>query len=497
MKKALSLLLVLAMVLALAPVHISEAQADGEVIELEFLTNSSFGANAGTDLEKDNFVEQYLREHLGVDIKYTYSDDLATTLNLRLMGGDVPAIMSIPDRAHLIEYSGEEYLLNLDDYAAELADALAFTAGNAAAGKVDGSTYAIAGRPYGYRQAWWYDVNSFANAGITELPTTLDEYMDAVRTVMASDPDGNGINDTIGLTGCDTWKTLCRIFGAYGVTIPTALSLDENGNVVDTMLTPEFYDALSYAAGLWSEGIIDHELFSLTATQAVDKCMSGAAVTAYLQWPDIKKEGNWETFQEVSPGAQWEIVGELTGPNGDNYVGNFASVGFTSLHALDAELTGDTLDAALRTLNFFGTDEGLNLTTYGIENEHWDYNDEGVPTVRPDAIQKIDISWIYQLCGREELSYCRVKFGDYAWKYVVQSDEQPYITDVTSLIDQPEGFNRADANTFITEECAKFLSGERTLNESEWQNFLDTLESTYQYSAYIEAANAQWQTING
>ena len=201
---------VLALALALLCTTVSfsfAAQAEGEVVTVEVL-RGSWEIGADEDLIEDNFLEQYIRENYGIDIQYTKVDELETTLNMRLLSGDVPDIMFLPNRNYLIEYANEGYLLNLDEYADLLTDALAFTAGNAVAGKVDGVTYAIAGRPYGFRQAYWYNVNAFEAAGITELPTTLDGYFDAVRTVIAADIDGNAVNDTLGLTGSG-WSTLC------------------------------------------------------------------------------------------------------------------------------------------------------------------------------------------------------------------------------------------------------------------------------------------------
>lgn len=492
--------LVLALVLALICVSIPctfAAQAEGDLVTIEMF--GCYWETGFEDLIEENFVEQYIREKFGVDIEYTKVDEVETVLNMRMMAGDIPDLIRIPNRNYLIEYAEEEYLLNLDDYADQLSDALAFTEGNAAAGKVDGVTYAIAGRPYGFRQAYWYNVNAFEQAGITEIPTTLDEYFDAVRTVMAADIDGNGVNDTLGITGAG-WDTLCQIFGAYGCTVPNVLSLDADGKVVDTMLTENFYDALVYANGLWEEGIIDNEIFTLNDTQVNDKGKTAQATTLYTQWPGIKKVASWESYLAVDPDAEWEIVGPLTGPDGEtNYVGNHNDSGYTSLFAINAELADEPekLEAALTVLNFFGSEEGLSLTTHGIEGVHWDYNEDGDPVVRSECYNDIVFSWVYQLCGREELSYCRVKFGDYAWNYVVESDEQPRLSNVTSLIDDPEWYNGTDAETYISEECAKFLTGERDLTEAEWQSFIDTLENTYRYSEFVAEADTAWQAMVG
>ena len=83
MKKLASLVLALIMVFSVAG---TAACAENAPVEIEFFTNRSFEGAAATDLEKDNFVEQYLRENLGVDIRYVYTDELTTSGGLLLTG---------------------------------------------------------------------------------------------------------------------------------------------------------------------------------------------------------------------------------------------------------------------------------------------------------------------------------------------------------------------------------------------------------------------------
>ena len=212
----------------------------------------------------------------------------------------------------------------------------------------------------------------------------------------------------------------------------------------------------------------------------------------------LSKVAAWEAFLAVDPEAEWEIVGPVTGPDGvTNYVGNYASNAFTSLTCINADLEGAKLEAALKFINFMGTEDGLTLTTYGIKGQHWDYDANGVAAIYPDQVKNVNFSWIYQLCGRDELQYCLVKFGQEANKYIEYSFYQPYITDVTALIDIPEWYNVTDAKTYISEECAKFLTGERELNETEWAKFLSVLDSTYQYTRFIQEGDAAWQAMVG
>lgn len=72
----------------------------------------------------------------------------------------------------------------------------------------------------------------------------------------------------------------------------------------------------------------------------------------------------------------------------------------------------------------------------------------------------------------------------YAWKYVVDSD-------ITGLPDDSEWYNGTD----IGKACAKFLTGRRELNETEWKAFIDTQQSTYNCSRFIAEYDAEWRAM--
>ena len=213
-----------------------------DVITIEVLSD----ANASDDSAlESNFVRDRFKEKLGVDVAWNYNPELQTTLNMRSMSDDLPEIFAVPSRAMLTELAEDGYVLNLSDYADQLPDAFAFIEENIAAGKVGGDVYAIATRPYAFRAATWYNAKWFEQCGVTaeNMPDTLEGFLALCRDLVARDLDGNGQNDTIGLTGTK-WKTLRQLFGAYGCTIPNKLVCTADGTITDTMLSPAYYDAL-------------------------------------------------------------------------------------------------------------------------------------------------------------------------------------------------------------------------------------------------------------
>lgn len=468
-----------------------------EMITIEVLSSAN---PSDESVLEDNFIEAAFREKLGVDIKWTYSKELQTTLNMRATSDQLPDIFCLPSRAMLLEYAEDGYLLKLDDYADQLRDAFSFISGNIASGKVAGEIYAIACRPYGFREATWYNAKWFEENGYTgeNAPKTLTELIDTARALAAMDLDGNGVNDTIGLTG-SKWETFKQLFGAYGCTVPNMLTLNAEGHVVDTMLDPKFYEALELVHQLWAEDFIDHEVFTLSSSQAVEKAMIGKTVLVQEEWPSVKKEAVVENFLAMDPDAKWELVGPLPGPYGDDYVGDYHAQSFTRLYAVNAKLADDPerLAAVLRLINYVATEEGLGLTSFGIEGEHWFRNADGNVEVYPDMAQTVNFTWIYQLCGREDLSYCRVKFGEAAWEYIKASDEQSYLDNVTRLIDRPDWYNAVDAETFIEEQVMAFITGDAALTEDSWNAFLQQLDATYHYSEYLVYADEYYHMLIG
>ena len=73
-------------------------------------------------------------------------------------------------------------------------------------------------------------------------------------------------------------------------------------------------------------------------------------------------------------------------------------------------------------------------------------------------------------------------------RWRLQNDYFAYITIYNALIDLPEGYNPADANTYGVEEIVKFIYDDRPL--AQWDDFVDTLLTTYDYQQMVDASKA-------
>lgn len=96
------------------------------------------------------------------------------------------------------------------------------------------------------------------------------------------------------------------------------------------------------------------------------------------------------------------------------------------------------------------------------------------------------------LSGRPEESYLAAKFPKQA-PYIRQSATIPSMQVYDGYINFPEGYVHADAKRYYEEEMLKFYYGKNDLEN--YDKFLETLETTFNYKFYVEEALKQLEDI--
>ena len=97
----------------------AETELDKSEIQIELVT----GDGVTLPDEKDNFVEQGLKEALGFDVKLNIlgaGADYATALNARISGGDIPDMFVVPSMDSMYQYAKNGIILGLNDYSSQL-----------------------------------------------------------------------------------------------------------------------------------------------------------------------------------------------------------------------------------------------------------------------------------------------------------------------------------------------------------------------------------------
>ncbi len=227
-------------------------------------------------IEADAVMIKAVEEKFNVDIDMLNIEDktFMEVLNTRMTGGDIPDVIRLKDPAQLVTYVEQGVIgeLPMDivrehlPYVCELLDG--FEGGKYwSYGMVDGKQFGIPAIAMGnifhlpavYNQKWMDAV------GIKETPKTLEELETLLYAFAKKDPDGNGKDDTYGVSS----DGLRQLFGAYGINPGAADGRTDHsyiqlmdGKPVWAASTEQYKEALKVARKWYQDGIIDPEFIT-------------------------------------------------------------------------------------------------------------------------------------------------------------------------------------------------------------------------------------------
>jgi putative aldouronate transport system substrate-binding protein len=288
----------------------------------------------------DNLFTKRVVNDTGVQLNIisTTPADYTERINVLLNTGDYPDILMeyMPDMDY---YASQGIIIPLDQY-----DIMSYPNIKAAFEEfpgldqiVRGSDGKIYGLPYvdqclhclhNRGRIWYY--MPWIRDNNRKVPTTLDEFRDYLRWVRDTDVNKNGNpNDEVpmywreGPDWCDdTLNVIAYIAKAHMPFVWSGsyfgLALDDNRKIVEQYRDPRFRQALSYLAGLYKEGLILEDSFTMSRDQGAALYQSttprvgilGSSIMQEQTGP--QGEGRWLDTFELRP---------LKGPNGDQWAG--------------------------------------------------------------------------------------------------------------------------------------------------------------------------------
>jgi len=342
------------------------------------------------------------------------------------------------------------------------------------------------------------------NVGL-EVPTTADEFLDALRAFRDEDANGNGDpNDEIPFGfqngwACKLWQ-LMDYFGlgtGPNATIKQYCFQLKDGQVVSTMDTDNFRAFMEYAATMAAEGLLDVEGFSQNSEQFGAK-KSADLHGAFFEW--IPGE---EMMDSLVPLVFEGIEGVEPIVSGYGIDGATFT---TSSFCIDAE--SDKVAAALHWWNWMSKDTVTRRTaTHGEQGKGWDFNSDGT------VYEITDVPYVTANGG--EIMYNEFQNGmsnngpmllpgdcDRVWEGVTNPHDGalyrekmleavlPYV--VKEIV--PSKFTSAEAEeerTFLETDLMAYIENFATTNildgltDAEWDAHLDALEE-YGYYEWLD-----------
>ena len=286
----------------------------------------SFG-NEQIPTEESLFFREF--EKYGIDVEIAWSADASqydSKINLAIASGDIPDLMFVGAGQQLTSLVEGDLVADIGDYFHYLNEAnqryLTEGVGAEAVRSVtfDGEVKMIPTNvttlqnnsfPLFLRKDW------LENLGL-DAPETMEEFREVALAFTHDDPDGNGRDDTYGLTIMGKtnlivdWGGLFGFFPGFGIQPLTwydgmlFYSLDEEGNAVWDGKDPRVKDGLQLLADLYAEGAIPADFPTMDGPRVQEDLTSGVAGMVF----GVRGLPVWafDNAQVVNPEADWICV---------------------------------------------------------------------------------------------------------------------------------------------------------------------------------------------
>src|SRR5690625_2660331 len=248
----------------------------------------------------DNVITRWAEEELGINFEYLWTrpNDEQYNQQIRLMmsaNEQLPDVFEVTDTqmiADLIE-SGKVQPIDeaIEKYASprlkeifeEFSDAFSQAT-------VDGVRYGLPrfSGGNGTESLLWIRQDWLDKLGLEE-PRTIEELEVVMDAFVNEDPDGNGKDDTLGITlsagdvgfGRTNIGDTSPIFGAYGDYVPGLWSKSDDGSLVYGSVQPNMKDGLAKLNEWLEKGYISQEIATKPADQAQESFVSGKSGMAF------------------------------------------------------------------------------------------------------------------------------------------------------------------------------------------------------------------------
>ena len=223
-----------------------------------------------------------------------------------------------------------------------------------------------------YRQDWAEKLG-------VELPenATPDDVYNMIYAFTYNDPDGNGVDDTIGME-------MTSYTGPFDI-IQTWFGCgngwqEKDGQLVPVWTTDEYFTAVDYIKKMYDNGLMPADFYSRPTDSWSNGCKTGEN-GVYIDVLDSGKR-IWQYFEAedtytpsvVNPDEPAKMI--LYGAVNGHTLATAGYNGFFTLSATTLD-TDAKVEAALTVLDRLCSPEMLTITQYGLEGINYEYDENG------------------------------------------------------------------------------------------------------------------------
>ncbi|MFV0504922.1 MAG: hypothetical protein ACK5LT_13300 [Lachnospirales bacterium] len=212
------------------------------------------------------------------------------------------------------------------------------------------------------RKDWMENLNIAA-------PQSLEKFIELTSAFAHKDPDGNGLDDTIGYNvnnriALGKWLMLgiapkCNVYSW----------IEEDGKYIPSYITKDFEKVITAYRKLYNVGGLDPNFYVKKPTDSLSDFASGKlGALEYKSSPSSvnKLQKQWDLYQR-KPFQDCVGTLQIFPAEDGNYYSNTSSI-YWSESLFSSKVDDKKMDRILSLYDYLLSEEGTNLIKYGIEN---------------------------------------------------------------------------------------------------------------------------------
>ncbi len=345
------------------------AKAPAPKLKIALGTNHLPYIEGSSNINND-VITKKLNELSGFDVSYELipENEFAERMTLLLAGGDYPDIIGANGlgQAYMTPALDANVFLPLDDLIKEHAPNILKNMPEEAwiqpevayKGKIYSipSTHSILNeRVVLIRKDWLDKLN-------LEIPVTVEDYVEVMRAFRDGDPNENGKADELPTSGRESLAWAEMFFGAYNVLFNGWRELD--GKIVPSTVHPDMKDALNLYQMLYTEKLLDNEVFVNKKQDVQDKVVGAGIVGMWLAGASDVANVQKQFIENGHTDAEVIAIPAPIGPDGKGGLFRRSFIA-TDVFVIPAS-TKDPV-AAIKYLDWFYSDEAQNFFMWGVD----------------------------------------------------------------------------------------------------------------------------------
>lgn len=208
------------------------------------------------------------------------------------------------------------------------------------------------------------------------VPETWDEFVAVLRAFKERDPNGNGKQDEIPFSVQD----ITNLRYAFGIDTRYYFAMDGD-DYVPTVYHSQYKNYLESVQELFAEGLLDNRYYERDYA-GLQNLMANNTLGCTVYYSEYAKISTEDLRKNKVSDGTWIGIQPIKGPDG--YSGVQSAGGFENNFMISSKVSTDKAREIVRFMNWFYTEDGINLLNYGIDGVHNTVNADGTRTVKKE-----------------------------------------------------------------------------------------------------------------